>query len=170
MKKILLALLLCGSSAMTCFAQSNHNGIFSIGAEGGLPVGNYSDLYKFGIGASLKYDYPIQKNTYVTFSAGYINYSIKDDAKALLRFFGSDQSSSGFVPIKVGAKYYFNDAFFGEAQVGAAITTSSGGGTAFAYSPGIGYTHQKIEFGIRYEAWSKNGTFGQFGLRLAYRF
>lgn len=169
MKKFLSVLLLLGSFALSSSAQTK-TGVFSIGAEGGLSVGNYSDLYKFGIGASLKYDYPVQKNTYITFSAGYINYSIKDDAKALLRFLGSDQSSSGFVPVKVGAKYYFDDAFFGEAQVGAAIATSSGGGTAFAYSPGIGYTHQKIEFGVRYEAWSKNSTFGQFGLRLAYRF
>lgn len=172
MKKILLAVLLTAGSFLTCLAQSNP-GKFSIGLEGGLPVGDYSDLYKFGIGGSLKYDLPVAPNFYVTFSAGYSSFQIKDEAKQLLRFFGSNQSSSGFVPLKVGGKYYFNNkGFFGEAQVGAAIATASGGGTAFAYSPGIGYTFDgSFEAGVRYEAWSKSGsTFGQFGLRLAYCF
>ena len=82
------------------------------------------------------------------------------------------KSSFGFVPLKVGVKYYFDQGFFGEGQVGAAISTQSGGGTAFAYAPGIGYSFPGgFEAGVRYEGWSKDGgTTSQANLRLAFNF
>ena len=49
------------------------------------------------------------------------------------------------------------------------------GGTAFAYSPQIGYefktkTDKKIDATFKYDAYSKNGTIGALGFRLAYIF
>ena len=82
------------------------------------------------------------------------------------------KSSYGFIPFKAGLKYYFNGpGFFGEAQLGATFSTESGGGTAFTYAPGVGYSFDGgFEAGIRYEAWSKNGTTSQVALRVAYSF
>ncbi|HTE01203.1 MAG TPA: outer membrane beta-barrel protein [Mucilaginibacter sp.] len=175
MRKYLLAFLLAAGSVVTCFAQttgSSSGGKLSIGFDVALPTGDYSNLYKTGLGGSLKYEIPAGQNFFVTLSGGYMNFSIKDEVVAELQQFGSDQTSAGFVPLKIGAKYYTSPGFFIEGQLGGAIGTASGTGTAFAYSPGLGYTFDGgPEIGVRYEAWSKDGsTFSQFGLRLAYRF
>lgn len=167
MKKILLSVFILGAAAFSSFAQTTPSkGQFSIGVEAALPVGNASDLFSFGIGGSIKYDHPVAENLFITGSAGYTSFMYKDEFKDFL-----DKSAAGFIPVKVGAKYFFSPGFFGEAQVGAAFGTEDGAGTAFAYSPGIGYAFsQNFEAGVRYEAWSKDGTISQFGLRLAYKF
>jgi hypothetical protein len=165
MKKIVLALALIAGTAFTTFAQSKSDGgKFSIGFEAGLPVGNFHNIASSIFGGSLKYELPIAPSTLFTISAGYSSLKYKD-------FLGFDGGSSGFVPVKVGIKYYIENGFFAEGQLGATFATGDGGGTLFAYSPGVGYTFAGgFEAGVRYEGWSKNGTIGQAALRLAYRF
>ena len=170
MKKILLALFVLAAAACSSFAQTTKSSDvakFSIGVDPGLPVGNASNAYNFAIGGSLKYDMPIGSGTFFNLSAGYTAFLTKDALKQL-----GAKSSDGFVPLKAGLKYYFNgQGFYGEAQLGAAISTESGGGTAFAYAPGIGYTADGgFDIGVRYEGWSHNGTIGQIALRIAYGF
>jgi hypothetical protein len=170
MKKILFTLAVLGTAVLGSFAQttksSSSSSKFSIGFDAAVPSGTASNLYNAGVGGSLKYEASIASNVLITFSAGYEAFLTKSEFKNL-----GVKSSFGFVPLKAGVKYYFDQGFFGEAQLGASISTESGGGTAFAYSPGIGYSFDGgFELGARYEAWSKNGTFGQFALRLAYRF
>jgi hypothetical protein len=170
MKKLLLVLAVLGGTAVSCFAQSSGGTAkFSIGVDAAIPTGTSSDIYNAGFGGSIKYEAPAATNLYVTVSAGYEAFMVKSEFTSL-----GIKSSYGFVPLKAGLKYYFMEdgtGFFGEAQIGAAISTESGGGTAFAYAPGLGYTVDGgFEAGVRYEGWSKDGTFGQFALRLAYRF
>jgi len=164
MKKILLAVALIAGVSVSSFAQkkSDDGGKFSIGLEAGLPVGDFSNLYSFAIGGSLKYAQPIADATAFTISAGYTSFKVKSALGG---------GTSGFVPVKAGIKYNFAEAFYGEAQVGAAFGTQSGGGTAFAYSPGIGYDFGGgVDLGVRYEGWSHNGTLSQIAARLAYSF
>jgi len=166
MKKFLLAVALIAGVSVGSFAQSKSDdgGKFSIGVEAGLPVGSSSDFYSFGIGGSLKYAQPIADATAFTISAGYTSFM----GKTIL---GVKVPAAGFVPVKAGIKYNFAEAFYGEAQVGAAFSTQSGGGTAFAYSPGIGYNFGGgVDLGVRYEGWSHDGTFSQVAARLAYSF
>ena len=78
----------------------------------------------------------------------------------------------GVIPVKLGARYTGNGTtgVFGEVQFGAAFITQ-GGGTAFAYAPGVGYAFDGgLEAGVRYEGWSKDGTVSQIALRIAYSF
>lgn len=166
MKKFLLAAVLLAGVSMSSLAQkkSDGNGKFSIGVEAGIPVGTTSDAYNFAIGGSLKYDMPIATGTDFTVSAGYTSFM----GKTVLGF---KIPAAGFVPLKAGIKYWFADAFYGEAQLGAAFSTQSGGGTAFAYSPGIGYKFSDVvDLGVRYEAWSHNGTVSQVAARLGFSF
>ncbi|WP_078346805.1 hypothetical protein [Mucilaginibacter pedocola] len=157
MKKILLAILFVTASVGVSFAQ---NGKFSIGLELGKPTGNVGDFYKLAIGGSLKYDVPIEKGTNFNVSLGYTSFQGK-------RYVGD----AGFVPLKAGLKHYFDQGFYGEAQLGAAFSTEDHGGTFFAYSPGVGYTFAGgFDVGFRYEGWSKNGTIGQVATRLAFNF
>ncbi|RYY35626.1 MAG: hypothetical protein EOP46_09375 [Sphingobacteriaceae bacterium] len=170
MKKILLALVILGSTAFAASAQTTEAGKFSIGVEAGLPLGDAADVYSFGIGGSLKYELPVTEQFAVSLSAGYTNFMYKSEIKDLI-----DKSGEGFIPVKAGAKYYFSgtftEGFFGEAQLGATFGTADGAGTAFTYAPGVGYSFNNgLEAGVRYEAWSNDGTFNQLGLRLAYRF
>jgi hypothetical protein len=164
MKKLLLMLtVLCGLSVGT-FAQSSKT---SLGFEAGIPVGDTKDVFDAVIGGSLKFDLPVATGAYFTLSAGYNSFLSNDITKAR-----TGKSSFGFVPLKVGVKYYFVPGFFGEGQVGAAVSTQSGGGTAFAYAPGIGYSFPSgFEAGVRYEGWTKDGTTtSQANLRLAFNF
>jgi hypothetical protein len=171
MKKFLLVFTLLGGAVLSSFAQMSSGGSakISIGIDGAIPNGNAATVYDAGIGVSLKYEAPIATNLYATVSAGYEAFLVKSEFKSL-----GLNSSYGFVPLKAGLKYYVmedGNGFVAEGQLGASISTESGGGTAFAYAPGIGYTvNGGFEVGARYEAWSKDGTFGQFALRLAYRF
>nr|WP_294948851.1 hypothetical protein [uncultured Mucilaginibacter sp.] len=164
MKKALLVLtVLCGLS-IGAFAQSEGSK-WSIGFEGGLPVGHAKDAYNAVVGASLKYDYNVAASTFLTGSVGYNAFLVKSQYKSVAG------STDGAIPVKAGLKYFFGNGFYGEGQLGAAFSTESGGGTAFVYSPGIGYDFGSgVDLGIRYEAWSKNGTIGQVGVRLGFSF
>ncbi len=170
MKKVLLMLtVICGLSVAAKAQTSSQTGKFSIGLEAGLPVGNASDVSNFVIGGSLKYDHPVAENTFLTLSAGYNKFIYKSEFK--------DAGSFYAIPVKVGVKYFFDQGFYGEAQLGAAFQTEKVTGlgsfhnTAFAYAPGIGYAFSpNVDMGVRYEGWSKDGTTSQVALRLAYSF
>jgi hypothetical protein len=176
MKKLLLTLaavcgIAFGSLAQTTAASTPAYSVttgtkFSVGAEAGLPVGQASDGYSTVLGGSVKLELPTSSRTYFTLSAGYSAFLLKSEFKGI-----GIPSSSGFVPIKAGLKYYSEGNFFIEGQLGIVFSTESGGGHAFIYSPGIGYSFNNgFEAGVRYEAWVNDGTVGQMSLRLAYRF
>jgi hypothetical protein len=174
MKKLLFLTLLCGATAATSVAQTTtpkEGGKFSIGVDAGLPTGSASDISNLTLGGSLKYEYPVAAKTFLSVSAGYSYFLYKSAVKDAFSALGTPKSGEGFIPVKAGLKYYFSPGFFGEGQLGAVFSTESGGGTAFAYAPGIGYTFSGgLEAGVRYEGWSHDGTLGQAALRLAYRF
>jgi hypothetical protein len=173
MKKILLSLTILGLTITSALAQTTPNtGKFSAGFEAGVPFGTLiKDISSVALGGSLKYDYPISEGIFVTGSAGYTNFIYKSDYKEFLKEFDINKSGEGFVPIKAGIKYYVSGGFYGEAQGGVVLSTESGGGTAIAYAPCIGYTwDDSVEIGARYEGWSHNGTISQVAFRVAYRF
>ncbi|OOQ60982.1 hypothetical protein [Mucilaginibacter pedocola] len=169
MKKLLFSLLFVACSAAICLAQKDSDAAkFSIGLNLGLPVGVASDYSSFIPGIDLKYDVPLAEGTFFTASAGYSRIFYKDVYKDYLKTAGIDRSSSGIIPLKVGIKYYFDQFFYGEGQLGAAFSTESEAGTAFTYAPGIGCTFGGgFDIGVRYEGWSKNGTQKQIAARIA---
>lgn len=172
MKKILFAILFVVGAAGTSFAQSSsETGKFSIGLNAGLPIGSAHDVSSFAGGLDLKYDLPIATGTFFTISGGYTRFFYKGEVKDALKSIGIDKSGQGFIPLKAGVKHYFDQGFYGEGQLGAVFSTESGGGTGFAYAPGIGYTFAGgFDLGVRYEGWSKDGTTSQVALRLGISF
>jgi hypothetical protein len=177
MKKILLAAALLVGVSFTTFAQSSGStNRFSIGLEGGVPVGDAADFSSAVIGGSIKFEHPIATSTAFTLSAGYSSFLGKT-----VTIGGSSvkYDSYGAIPIKAGIKYHFTEGFYGEGQLGAAIGTKSGSKVGFAYAPGIGYDFGGgVDIGVRYEGWSiKNTapfdgstTLGQVAARLAFSF
>lgn len=164
MKKVLLTTIAVLTAGFI-FAQSEKGKpSFNAGIELGLPVGDFGDVYSIGIGASVQAELPVAESLLATGSVGYSSFSPKSDFKDFI-------DAAGFIPVKVGAKYFFANNFYGAAQVGASIGTADGSETTFAWTPGIGMIFNKIDAGIRYESWTKDGaSLDQIGLRVAYKF
>jgi len=171
MKKLLFVFLLVAGATLSSFAQKSDPGKFSIGIEGGLPVGDASNISSFTIGGSLKYEKPIAQKLAATISAGFIYFPYKTDVQLDITYLNPGNRGESFVPVKAGLKYWICSSFYGEGQVGAAFSVN-GDGTSFAYSPGVGIkVSNNADIGVRYEGWTHSGnTLSQIGLRIAYSF
>ena len=164
---LFLTVILFGS-----FAQTHRRNVstgseaishFSIGFEAGLPIGENGKPYSSIFGGSLQYEYMPANNIGITLNGGYLNYAFKSS-------YGG--SSIGFVPLLAGFKYYFTPGVFFHGQFGAAIGTSRGQGTSFAYAPGIGFAiTPQLDAELKYMGISNSGgTLGDVGVRVAYNF
>ncbi|MDB5203347.1 MAG: hypothetical protein JWQ27_2756 [Ferruginibacter sp.] len=165
MKKLfVLAALTVASFAVN--AQSPVK--LSLGVDGQLPIGDFSDIYSFGIGGSLQADYNVDPELALTLSAGYLNFS----GKTVNNF---KYPSFGMVPVLAGIKYYFAPQVYGSAQLGLSFGTDKGDGSNFTYAPGIGYKFSNnVDALLKYTGMSvkgsSNSSFNTIGLRLAYTF
>jgi len=174
MKKLLLSLALVAGLGLAANAQTEGAvKKLSVGAEFGFPTGDGSKD-NFIVGGSLQYEHPVASSFNITLSGGYLSSMITGDTKKAAEVLGL-KTSYGFVPVKAGGKYYFGGNFYGAAELGATFATTSGGGTAFTYAPGLGASFSiadksSLDFGVRYESWSNNGTASFIGLRAAYAF
>ncbi|WP_316821454.1 outer membrane protein [Pedobacter gandavensis] len=174
MKKLFLLTAIAG-----IFAFSNVNAQtkdpamngpkFGVGAEFAFPMGNFGDAWNFGYGGSLNYQHPVAPNLNLTASAGYLNFQSKE-----IPFVG--KVNTGYIPVKVGARYFLAENFYVNGEVGASFGTGDfNDGTAFVYSPGVGVEFPvsdkaSIDLGGRYEGWSNHGTASFIGLRAAFNF
>jgi len=174
MKKLILSLALI--TGLTYAASAQTEGAvrkLSIGAEFGLPTEKNSDA--LFVGGSLQFEQPVAKGLNVTASGGYLSLMATGDSKDVLKAIGAP-TSVGYIPLKGGLKYYFGGNFYGAAEAGAAIGTEDGAGTSFAFGPTLGASFSiadksALDFGVRYENWSKNGnSTGFIGLRAAFSF
>ena len=168
MKKVLIVLALTIVSTSFLKAQDKTSpsaNIFSVGLEAALPIGTFGDFYSFGIGGSVQGEHKISTNTGLTLNLGYITYSVKSSL-------GSGHF--GVIPVLAGVKQYFSSSIYGQAQLGAAFGTTSGSGTNFTYSPGIGFILGKnfdvlVKF-VGISGGSGGGSLNSIGARLAYDF
>ena len=174
MKKLLLSLTLVAGLGFAASAQTEGAvRKLSVGAEFGFPTQSGSkDLLIAG--GSLQFEQPVAKALNLTVSAGYLSQMFTGDTKKALKTFGQP-TSFGVIPLKAGAKYYFGGNFYGAGEVGAAISTETGGSSKFAFAPGVGASFSvsdksSLDFGVRYETWSNNGSTSFLGLRAAYAF
>ena len=162
---IVILSVMCYTANSQSRARGSASGMsgFSIGLEGGVPIGENGKPYSHILGGSLQYEAKPAVDIGITVSGGYLNYTFKES-------WGG--GSSSFVPVLGGVKYYFSPNAFLHAQVGAAVGTRSGQGTSFAYSPGIGFKlSPNIEATVKYSGISnKAGAIENIGARLAYNF
>jgi len=193
MRKFFVCVILFLSVSAVCFGQADSTakhkstaqkkpygpGRFNFGIDGSEVIGAYNDTYSTGLGYSLKYEIPVNKNLYGTLSTGYEAIFTKSSAvSAAVGYKGS----YGFFPQKIGLKYCYKAHYFIEGQAGALIPaekTNTGDPnlpepiveTTFLYSIGIGYTMPRgVEVGLRFESWDEGAPFNQAALRVAYRF
>jgi len=148
-----------------------------IGAEIGLPSGNFVNLSGIGLGASIKADFSIASDFAISLNGGFVNFFGKRN-----QFFKVQDLT--YVPAKAGLKYQLGESFYAEGQLGAALPLNNGQKTLLVWSPGIGNQFKlsgenKLDLGIRYEAWTgknefsdsnKTNTKAFVGIRFAYMF
>jgi hypothetical protein len=150
-----------------------------LGPEINFPTGNASNLSGIGFGGSLKAEFPVAQKYAITAGSGYNVFIGR-------KYFGNRIQNTEALPTKLGFKYYPSAEFYLEAQGGAAFHLGGSSKTSFLWSPGFGTyfrtgsANDKIEFGLRYEAWTntsyssvnnlKTTSFGFVGLRLGYSF
>jgi hypothetical protein len=167
MKKVILFTVMVVGLSAAGFAQKD--GLkFSVGPELALPIGNFSNGWSFGIGATAQIEKSLQDKLYGTATGGIVFYNGKSVGNGL------KNEGIAIIPIRVGAKYFLTDGVYGAFQVGLGFI-NKGIGTAFAYSPQVGYEFQTksgkaVDAAFKYDGYSKNGTLGEIAFRLAYIF
>jgi hypothetical protein len=166
MKKFFLSTAMLIAVVVTVNAQSTESKTlkFSVGVEAGLPLGDFKEGWKFGIGGSAQGEYAAAEKLGVTLNAGFLSFTGKTIE-------GDKVPSMSVVPVLAGAKYYFTEKVYGHAQAGISFF-NNGGGSAFTYSPGIGIkAGENIDVLVKYQAASKSGSTVSFiGARIAYNF
>lgn len=159
--------LATAAAAVALFFSTNVNAQsspkFGIGLNLGAPTNNN---YNLAIGGDLRYQFDINKQLSVPITTGYTRLIAKD---------ASIYSDRGYVPVKVGLKYFLNDTgagVYGLAEAGLAIGVGTYSNTDFLYAPAIGYAWSNgFDLAAKYEGFNDGAiSTGYFGLRLAYGF
>ncbi|MET4082829.1 hypothetical protein ABIB40_002793 [Pedobacter sp. UYP30] len=164
--KTITKIMSTAAFAVAVFFTSNANAQsrnFGIGLNAGIPTETGG---QFAIGGDLRYQFNIDEQLSIPITVGYTNLSYK---------YGNVKVNSGYIPVKVGAKYFFDKSgsgVYGLAELGAAFGTDSPSKTSFVYSPAIGYSWDNgLDLAAKYEGLARDGrTGGYVGLRLAYGF
>jgi|SRR5687768_15137961 len=171
MKKIILAFLCIGAFA-TVKAQQGNNQI-GIAAEAALPIGDFADSHKTGIGGSLKGLFGVGQSGQVTFTTGYTSFKSEGSTNNF-------KSTFTVIPLLAGYRHNFTGGIYVEPQLGYGIygskieimdedeTDSEG---AFTFAIGIGFAASGFDAGVRYQGASQDGNTTSFvGVRVGYNF
>jgi hypothetical protein len=182
MKKLIFLTAVTLFTTVVSLAQKSDNKLkLSVGPELAFASGGFSNTHSFGIGGTAQLEIKMQEKLMGVAYGGIIFYNGKSA--------GSGIKSKGvtIVPVRVGIKYYLSGSIYAGFQAGLGFVqgpdpytlsniTYSYQGTAFSYSPQIGYEFQtnsgkSIDATLKYDGYAKSGGgIGSFGLRVAYIF
>ncbi|WP_462264253.1 hypothetical protein [Mucilaginibacter sp.] len=183
MKKLLLAIV--ATFSITCAVAQKNTLKLSIGPDAGIPIGEGHDYFDFAIGGTLKLEVPVNASPFhITITSGYNRFIGKKYTTYYSSYYVPNEYANkripgaGFIPVKLGTKYYFSNGLYFEGEYGTSIHTGDGEDHpfAFVYAPGVGLSSpagggNAIDIGVRYEGRvNGNGSLNQLALRLAYKF
>ena len=168
MKKVILFTVIIFCATAVSFAQRDKLKL-SVGAELGFATGGFSNTHSIGIGGSAQLEIPLQEKLQGVAYGGILFYNGKSIDG------GTTFKGQTIIPIRIGVKYFLTGSVYGALQAGLGFLGSYATGTAFSYSPQIGYefktnSGKSIDVTFKYDAYVKSGTLGSFGLRVAYIF
>ena len=147
---------------VTVFSIANAQTTFKIGGGINLaiPASNMGGT-SIGAGADLLGQIGLSENFAITVDAGYTSFFVKN---------GGD--SYGLIPIRGGIRFMATPQIYLGGKAGVGILTGNGSSNSTtAYSFGAGYMlDPKLDLGLSYDGYSKNGSFGYINLRLGYNF
>lgn len=165
-----LATFICSHT----FAQVTTAGrtSLSLGAEVGIPAGDFNKTAKIGLGGSLKAIFPLFEGGALTLSGGYISFSGDEYKIGNTNF---KHAATNLLPFKAGLRYNLSPGgVYLEPQLGYTSISYKGGASGtggFTYAANLGVLLQAIDLSIRYEGVSReNLKLPYLGLRGAYNF
>lgn len=149
---------------------------FGVNLEPALPLGNLKLISSFGFGVNVMGKYSLSDKLALKGSLGYMTFigktytETEDDGNGNIQTVSFKAPAAHAVTLRAGASYMLTDNIFAQGSIGLAFL-NHGGGTAFLYTPGIGYTSGHVELLLKYEGWSANGgTLSFLGLQVGYMF
>lgn len=165
MKKSLFLVVVALLITVSAFAVDFKDIKFGANAVAAIPTGTFGDVASFGIGITGQAELPFSPEITGTFSIGYISFGSKDYG------LGEDfEASWSCIPIKAGAKYFFDENFYGVAEIGIYAFSStvkadmgefgsyeaSASSSEFGFAPGVGYQmpvgeNMKLDLSVQYE-------------------
>jgi len=143
----------------------------NVGLEGLYAQNPGHQVYRGGVGFSIKYQYDVTQNLGVTAGTGY--YVLPTVNKNSNPFPRPDFK---MIPLRLGAKAYFlPEAYFGGelgvAYVDPYVNQNSQSHFAKLLAPSVGYETNHLDLSFRYENVNHNGDYVSFmTLRAAYIF
>jgi opacity protein-like surface antigen len=139
---VAILVVLCSLSA---FGQAVGSWRIGVGAEGGLPIGDFNNVSSFGIGGVASAGYVVDPAFTVSLNSGYIHFSGKDFTVA-----GTTVNTSyNVVPILVCGKYYFmpgDTRVYGAASVGMYLLSASASATVSGVNVSASTSDTKFGF------------------------
>lgn len=163
MKKIILTAV-----AVFGFAFANaQDGGFKLGANVGLPTGDFKDNYSLNLGVDAVYTWKVADSFEAGVGTGYSYYIGKTvDAG----FFSVDVEDFSVIPVYGTAQYSLSENFFLGLDLGYAVAVApSGSEGGFLYQPKVGYSFGKTELFLGYKGISNNGTLSSLNLGVAFK-
>ena len=155
MKKILFTALATLFLSSLAFSQENYNRGFRLGfgLNGGFPTdGDYDG----SLGIDVRAQYDFSKKTSITLTSGYTHMF-------------AEPEDVGFVPAKLGFKYFLGNQFYLMGEAGAAFGVNGNIDNSLLVAPVFGFANKYLDASVRYEHYSDYKT-DQIALRLAYGF
>lgn len=142
--------------SLTCFfanAQKNVNYI-GIGADLGIPIGDFGEAANVGVGGSLKFILGVSDPGQVTFTTGYSAFKVKGIPGGL-----GIRANWTMIPLLFGYRHNFNGVYL-EPQLGIAsygVRASANGQSesdseiGFTAAAGFGYANNGLDAGLRFQ-------------------
>lgn len=165
---LVLSILLMGVAAN---AQRGTTEI-GVGAEAGLPLGDFGKGFKAGFGGYAKALFGVGFAGQVTATTGYSAFTAKGSST-------EEKVTLYLVPILAGYRQNFN-GFYVEPQAGIGIygakvkvmgESASSSETKFTWAAGVGYEKNSIDIGVRYQRGEfEGGSISMVGIRVGYNF
>ena len=167
MKKLLLTAV-----AVFAFGFANAQDTqFKIGANVGLPLGDFKDSYSLAAGLDVAYLWEVSDAFKVGATTGFGTFSGKTTDYSVGGYsFSVKVPSFNYIPVAATADFAVSDNLFLGADLGYAINASSDGGEGgFLYQPKFGYNAEKFQVYLGYKGISNNGTLSSLNLGFAYK-
>jgi hypothetical protein len=173
MKRIIVFTLVAICTSSVVMSQNQPAFRFSVGPELGFATGSFSNTHSIGIGGTIQAEISLQDKFYGTATTGVLAYNGKSISGTNYK-----NTSQVIIPLRIGAKYFLTSGLYGAAQIGVGFLSHYSTGTAFAYSPQLGYefktkSGKALDATFKYDGYSgsnKIGTIGAIGFKLAYIF
>ena len=164
---------LTGMFVIIMFSSINAQN-FTIGANIGLPTGDFSKAYTFNVAIDASYLWEVSEKFEFGISSGY-NHSIGNKIAASTSSYGFKDFQ--FFPIAGATRFNVSDRFTLGADIGFGISVTSqydDDTNGLYYRPMIGYTlNEKIQLTTSYLSFDSNagtGVYSTIDIGISYHF